>query len=101
MPSLSGTGLIHIIVQDVNDHSPQFQQQNYVVYIDENSPIGYSVTQLTATDSDIGLNAKIKYVFKIIIIIKLYLKFFNYYFLGTAFWEINKINLQWTKIREY
>lgn len=62
MPSLSGTGFIRVIVQDVNDHSPQFQQQNYVAYIDENSPIGYSVTQLTATDSDIGLNAKIKYI---------------------------------------
>lgn len=62
MPSLSGTGFIRVIVQDVNDHSPQFQQQNYVVHIDENSPIGYSITQMTATDSDIGLNAKIKYV---------------------------------------
>lgn len=62
MPSLSGNGFIRVIVQDVNDHSPQFQQQNYVVYIDENTPIGYSITQLTATDSDIGLNAKIKYV---------------------------------------
>jgi hypothetical protein len=59
---LSGTGFISVIAQDVNDHSPQFQQKNYVVYIDENSPIDYSITQLTATDSDIGLNAKIKYV---------------------------------------
>lgn len=65
MPSLSGTGYVRVIVQDVNDHSPKFQQQNYMVYIDENSPIGYSVTQLIATDSDIGLNAKIKYVLKL------------------------------------
>lgn len=64
MPSLSGTGIIRVIVQDVNDHSPQFQQQNYIVYIDENCPIGNSIAQLTATDSDIGLNAKVKYVFK-------------------------------------
>jgi len=62
MPSLSGTGFVRVIVQDVNDHSPQFLQQNYVEYIDENSPIGYSITQLSATDSDIGLNSKIKYV---------------------------------------
>lgn len=60
MPSLSGNGYIRVIVQDVNDHSPQFQQQNYAVYIDENTPVGYSITKLTATDSDIGLNAKIK-----------------------------------------
>lgn len=65
MPSLSGTGFIRVIVQDVNDHSPQFQQQNYIVYVDENSPIGNSITQLTAADSDVGLNAKIKYILKI------------------------------------
>lgn len=70
MPSLSGTGFIRVIVQDVNDHSPQFQQQNYVEYIDENSPVGYSITQMTATDSDIGLNAKIKYVFPTSLVIR-------------------------------
>lgn len=70
MPSLSGTGFIRVIVQDVNDHSPQFQQQNYVEYIDENSSVGYSITQMTATDSDIGLNAKIKYVFPTSLVIR-------------------------------
>ncbi|XP_050549134.1 cadherin-related tumor suppressor [Daktulosphaira vitifoliae] len=61
MPPLSGTGFVRVIVQDVNDHSPKFQQQNYAAYVDENSPVGYFIIQLVATDLDAGLNAKIKY----------------------------------------
>lgn len=60
---MSGTGFVRVIVQDVNDHSPQFQQQNYVAYVEENCPVGQTIIQLFATDLDVGLNAKIKYFF--------------------------------------
>ncbi|CAH1977280.1 unnamed protein product [Acanthoscelides obtectus] len=60
-PPLTGTGTVRIIVQDVNDHSPEFKRQSYYGTVSENSPIGTWVLTPVATDGDIGLNAKIRY----------------------------------------
>ncbi|XP_014251864.1 cadherin-related tumor suppressor [Cimex lectularius] len=60
-PPLIGSGSLKIIVQDVNDHSPEFDRSVYVVSVRENQPAGTRVIQPVATDLDFGLNAKIKY----------------------------------------
>ncbi|XP_068604229.1 cadherin-7 [Brachionichthys hirsutus] len=53
-----------IKVQDINDNVPRFQNEPYVSSIPEMSPIGTTVTQVTATDADdpaFGNNAKLIY----------------------------------------
>lgn len=60
-PPLTGTGTVKVIVQDMNDHSPVFERQNYRAIIQENLPIGTKVLQPVATDKDAGLNAKIRF----------------------------------------
>ncbi|KAF7214512.1 cadherin-8-like [Nothobranchius furzeri] len=53
-----------IKVQDINDNSPQFQNEPYVSSIPEMSPVGTTVAQVTATDVDdpmFGNNAKLIY----------------------------------------
>lgn len=60
-PPLTGSGTVKVIVQDVNDHSPEFERQAYRATISENSPIGSWVLTPVAVDKDAGLNAKIRY----------------------------------------
>ncbi|XP_076252739.1 cadherin-related tumor suppressor fat isoform X2 [Rhynchophorus ferrugineus] len=60
-PPLTGTGTLRIVVQDVNDHSPEFKRQSYFATVKENSPAGTWVLTAIATDKDVGLNAKIRY----------------------------------------
>lgn len=52
---------IKILIEDVNDNSPVFKQNDYVVELMENTPIGHVVTTLTATDNDEIDNGKLKY----------------------------------------
>jgi protocadherin Fat 4 len=60
-PPLTGTGTVKVIVQDVNDHSPEFKRQSYHATVAENSPLSTWVLTPTAADKDVGLNAKIRY----------------------------------------
>ncbi|XP_037925112.1 cadherin-related tumor suppressor [Hermetia illucens] len=60
-PPLNGFGTVRVVVQDVNDHSPEFSRQSYFTSIQENLPANTKVIQPVATDKDIGLNAKIRY----------------------------------------
>ncbi|XP_053575599.1 protocadherin gamma-B5-like [Bombina bombina] len=62
-PVKSGTAQIRVVVHDVNDHSPAFNQDKYQVTINENVPNGFLVIQLNATDADDGSNAEIMYSF--------------------------------------
>lgn len=59
-PPLTGSGIVKIVVLDVNDHSPEFARQDYKATVVENMPAGTWVTKLHATDKDEGLNAKIR-----------------------------------------
>lgn len=61
-PPLSDTTDIEISVTDVNDNFPTFKQQSYVGNILEDALIGTSVVQVSATDADMGLNGRIKYM---------------------------------------
>ncbi|XP_044133350.1 LOW QUALITY PROTEIN: protocadherin gamma-B5-like [Bufo gargarizans] len=62
-PMKTGTLVIKIFVQDVNDNYPIFSQKKYKLNLEENLPIGYIVLQLNASDKDEGPNAEISYLF--------------------------------------
>lgn len=52
---------IRIVVTDVNDNPPEFEQTTYWASIEENCAIGQYVTRIQATSRDSGDNAKISY----------------------------------------
>ncbi|XP_075132029.1 protocadherin gamma-B4-like [Leptodactylus fuscus] len=62
-PLKTGTALIKISIQDVNDNFPVFNQDIYRTSLQENSPIGSLVLQLSATDKDEGSYAEVTYSF--------------------------------------
>ncbi|KAG6455040.1 hypothetical protein O3G_MSEX009016 [Manduca sexta] len=60
-PPLTGSGTVKILVQDVNDNSPEFERQSYKTTVKENLPAGTIIITPQATDRDLGNNAKIRY----------------------------------------
>ncbi|XP_045406981.1 protocadherin beta-13 [Lemur catta] len=60
-PPRSGTAQVYIQVLDINDNAPEFEQPFYRVQIPEDSPIGFLVVTVSATDVDIGINGEISY----------------------------------------
>ncbi|KAM5169008.1 protocadherin beta-15-like [Callospermophilus lateralis] len=60
-PPRSGTTQIRVLVLDVNDNAPQFEQILYEVQVPENSPIGSLVVKVSARDLDAGANGQITY----------------------------------------
>uniref|UniRef100_A0A3Q2TYG1 Protocadherin-16 n=1 Tax=Fundulus heteroclitus TaxID=8078 RepID=A0A3Q2TYG1_FUNHE len=51
-PPLSSTATVTVLVEDVNDNEPAFQQQLYNVSIPEHMDIGSCFLQVVATDAD-------------------------------------------------
>ncbi|KAG8439003.1 hypothetical protein GDO86_005262, partial [Hymenochirus boettgeri] len=62
-PRKTGSALIKIVVQDVNDNYPVFNKETYQIHISENAAPNFLVLQLNATDEDEGSNAEITYSF--------------------------------------
>ncbi|XP_070318081.1 protocadherin-11 X-linked isoform X4 [Odocoileus virginianus] len=62
-PQRSSTAILQVSVADTNDNHPVFKEDEIEVNIPENAPVGSSVTQLHATDADIGENARIHFYF--------------------------------------
>ncbi|XP_056455870.1 protocadherin alpha-2-like isoform X5 [Gadus chalcogrammus] len=60
-PPLSSTNVITVHVSDVNDNPPRFPHPVINVYVKENSPTDQVIHTVTATDADLGENAKITY----------------------------------------
>ncbi|TNN19266.1 Protocadherin gamma-A5 [Schistosoma japonicum] len=56
-PSLSSQVGLHLIIEDINDHGPQFKQSKMIAHIKENIPSGTKIYKIDAHDPDIGSNA--------------------------------------------
>ncbi|XP_069055591.1 protocadherin-1 isoform X1 [Pleurodeles waltl] len=62
-PPRASSAMLRITIQDMNDNSPKFERMMYEAELSENSPVGHSVLQVKANDSDQGANAEIEYTF--------------------------------------
>ena len=62
-PSKSGSITINVLVLDVNDNNPQFDNQTYRVSVKENMKPHSRVIQVRAQDADIGANGALTYRF--------------------------------------
>ncbi|XP_056625243.1 protocadherin gamma-A11-like isoform X3 [Triplophysa dalaica] len=62
-PPKSGVIKINIIVLDANDNAPSFTQSVYRVSLPENTPLGFLIITVSATDADEGTNGDIQYSF--------------------------------------
>jgi len=60
-PSLRAEGILNITVLDVDDNCPVFVSKVYRGTVVENAPYGTFVLQVSATDKDIGINAKLNF----------------------------------------
>lgn len=59
----ASSALLRISILDTNDNAPKFEKMAYEAVLPENSPMGHSVLQVKANDSDQGVNAEIDYSF--------------------------------------
>ncbi|XP_066450096.1 protocadherin gamma-B1-like [Eleutherodactylus coqui] len=62
-PVQTGTALIHIIINDINDNVPVFAKDVYKVSVRETIPVNSTILQVSASDEDEGVNAQITYSF--------------------------------------
>ncbi|ELW54083.1 Protocadherin beta-3 [Tupaia chinensis] len=62
-PPRSGTAQINILVLDINDNAPEFEQTLYEVQILENSPINSVIVTVSASDLDAGTFGTVSYAF--------------------------------------
>ncbi|XP_039531936.1 putative protocadherin beta-18 [Pimephales promelas] len=60
-PPLFSNITLNIQVSDINDNSPTFELQNYIVYISENTKPGTSVCSVSANDPDWRQNGTVLY----------------------------------------
>ena len=60
-----GTNFYHhsltVVIEDRNNHGPEFDQEEYYVEIYDNTPVGAFIFQFDAEDPDIGSNAITEY----------------------------------------
>ncbi|XP_077982689.1 neural-cadherin-like [Glandiceps talaboti] len=52
---------IHITISDINDNSPEFDDNQYVINIEEDKEVGFTISTVTAMDEDEGANSEIRY----------------------------------------
>lgn len=59
-PSLSGTGTVTVLVNDVNDNAPVFTSSTFHTTITEDAPTGTDVLLVNSSDADVGANGVIR-----------------------------------------
>uniref|UniRef100_A0A8C9TVM6 Cadherin EGF LAG seven-pass G-type receptor 3 n=1 Tax=Scleropages formosus TaxID=113540 RepID=A0A8C9TVM6_SCLFO len=59
--TLYDTCQVHVNITDANTHRPVFQSAHYSVSVNEDRPPGSTVVVISATDEDMGENARITY----------------------------------------
>ncbi|KAJ2938245.1 hypothetical protein O0L34_g17587 [Tuta absoluta] len=57
----SDTAMVNINITDANNYAPVFENAPYSASVFEDAPIGTTVLVVSATDSDVGVNAQITY----------------------------------------
>lgn len=60
-PKRTGQMTLDVLVQDVNDHAPVFNQSRYHAIISESLPQGSNILQVFASDADEGDNGLVLY----------------------------------------
>ncbi|XP_068133865.1 protocadherin gamma-B1-like isoform X47 [Hyperolius riggenbachi] len=60
-PQLSSNKTIQLVISDVNDNPPFFDQNNYIIYLSENNQPGISIHKVFSTDIDLNENGKVTY----------------------------------------
>ncbi|XP_039631115.1 protocadherin beta-15-like [Polypterus senegalus] len=63
-PPKSGNMNITIIVGDINDNAPVFDEETYSETLEENVPFGTLIVKVTASDMDEGSNGEIVFSFE-------------------------------------
>jgi aromatic ring-cleaving dioxygenase len=58
------TATVTVVVEDINDNAPVFTQKIFRAVMSENSAVGASVITVSATDADVGPNARLMYSLK-------------------------------------
>ena len=62
-PPKTGSLTIKIVILDVNDNSPRFDNATYAVSIPEDMPVNTTIARVHATDPDADLNGEVRYGF--------------------------------------
>lgn len=58
----SDSATVHINITDANNFAPVFENAPYSASVFEDAPVGTTVVVVSATDSDVGVNAQITYL---------------------------------------
>ena len=61
MPPLSATQTLTVMIEDINDNTPIFNPKTYDNTVAEDTEVGTTLLQVTATDLDTGLNGIVSY----------------------------------------
>ncbi|XP_071353107.1 protocadherin Fat 4 [Trachinotus anak] len=61
LPPLTGTLTVNVIVDDINDNHPKFNEEDYTTIVSEDSPRGTMFAMITASDIDEGVSGEIRY----------------------------------------
>lgn len=60
-PPLRASKIFKVIIDDVNDNPPVFEKSEYTADVEETAEVGKEVIKVSATDRDVGANARITY----------------------------------------
>ncbi|KAJ7336049.1 hypothetical protein OS493_013424 [Desmophyllum pertusum] len=63
-PDKSATAPVKVIIEDVNDHKPTFNQSDYSLVVSEGTAVRSRVGSVYATDSDSGPRGRLVYTIK-------------------------------------
>ncbi|KAM7412809.1 hypothetical protein PAMA_020270 [Pampus argenteus] len=61
LPPLTGTLTVRVVVDDINDNSPEFTEEVYNTIVSEDSPEGTVFAMIMASDIDEGVSGEIRY----------------------------------------
>lgn len=61
-PQVVARTMVNVTIEDINDNPPVFEQKRFYKAIDIDNNIGALLLSVTATDADVGENAKIRYI---------------------------------------